>query len=496
VKRTTGLYILAALATTLSLGLPVYAEKATQDEALEVARGWIDLVVATRGGWGKYPTAEITEIQEFKRGNRVLGYFCPVKPVGYVVISLYKELASVKAYSETDDIDPNLDEGMTDLLKGGLERMMDTYEKYINKDNNAMSIQSIDQILEIDYTGTWDKIKNRDFKIKVNKQTVSSTETADAADEPDAANYSQGRALLTSRWHQGDPYNRQCPAGSSCTHCVVGCVATAGAQIMRYWNWPPYGSGSPYDDAYDWRNMLDSVSGSSPAESIDAVAELCHEVGVAVDMEYGCDSSSAATSDMEGVYENHYRYSSSCSRKYRILYTASDWFNRIKSQLNVNRPIQYRIPNHSIVCDGWQEVGDPIVKQYHMNYGWGGNSNAWYTLDALKNGSPNDEYMLESIVPTVALGGTLSGTYTLASFPYRYFDRDATCSTWATFNSGQYLQFLPNVVAKGTSTTEYLRIYGSSSDNTHLFTRGDTSQGVLISDGCIRIMNGGGIVLR
>ena len=59
--------------------------------------------------------------------------------------------------------------------------------------------------------------------------------------------YTEGDVLLTSHWSQGHPYNSTCPgpwALDDCTavRCSVGCVATAGAQIMRYWNWPPSGA--------------------------------------------------------------------------------------------------------------------------------------------------------------------------------------------------------------------------------------------------------------
>ena len=51
---------------------------------------------------------------------------------------------------------------------------------------------------------------------------------------------------LTSQWHQGSPYNDQCPTltPGSDEHVAVGCVATATAQIMYYWKWPPTGTGS------------------------------------------------------------------------------------------------------------------------------------------------------------------------------------------------------------------------------------------------------------
>lgn len=45
-------------------------------------------------------------------------------------------------------------------------------------------------------------------------------------------------------WDQGDPYNLQCPVMSDGGRSVVGCVATAMAQIMGYHQWPEKGTGT------------------------------------------------------------------------------------------------------------------------------------------------------------------------------------------------------------------------------------------------------------
>ena len=121
---------------------------------------------------------------------------------------------------------------------------------------------------------------------------------------------------------------------------------------MKYWSWPPYGSGNPppytwdgddscwtnvgggtlsvtVTDGYDWAHMAnrydwDSLSipprwedekGQPLTQAhLDAVSELCYEVGVAVEMDYGVCGSSADTEDMINVYTDYYRYHTACSR--------------------------------------------------------------------------------------------------------------------------------------------------------------------------------------
>ena len=53
------------------------------------------------------------------------------------------------------------------------------------------------------------------------------------------------KPMLTTRWGQGAPYNNSCPtAPSSSEHCLTGCVATAMAQVMKYYQYPDKGKGN------------------------------------------------------------------------------------------------------------------------------------------------------------------------------------------------------------------------------------------------------------
>lgn len=451
-----------------------------------MAGKWIQMVIDKDGSWGGYENAVPGPIQEFLHNGRLIGYYCKVEPVGYIVFSLRKELAPVKAWSYSCNINPEDEAGITSVIKTCMTRIIDTVESRFGNLENV-SLADMDMMTEIDYRPVWDLIDGY-----IPGSIEKKNEVTD--------NYQEGQVLLTSDWHQFDPYNNNCPyLGCTTTgngRALVGCVATAGAQIMKYWSWPPYGVGSPFNDPYDWANMEDVVTTSSPAAQQAAVAELNAEVGLAVSMDYGCSSSGAYTYDMVWVYTFNYAYHNSCTSTNRTSHSASGWFDLIKWNMNANRPIQYRIPGHSIVCDGWRETGNPVVKQYHMNYGWvGTGADTWYTLDALQGGNPAEEYMVLYIVPLTALGANLSGTYAASTFPYRYFDLDASGSS-ATFNSGQLLQILPGLTIRGYSSSNYVKFYGSSGLHTRIFTEGDLSEGILIQNGAVRLHNNGSIKLQ
>ena len=135
------------------------AELATIEGARRMAMNWITQTLHREGTWGESETAQIDHIQKFKRGDKVLGYYCKIKPKGFILISLLKGLAPIKAYSATSDLDPNSDEGPADLLKlkmgqilTGIERQLGELESVTTED--LLEISDPD----IDHLSTWEKL--------------------------------------------------------------------------------------------------------------------------------------------------------------------------------------------------------------------------------------------------------------------------------------------------------------------------------------------------
>jgi len=470
--------------------IPIQAKTVDKNQALHVANNWITFIIYNKGHWGGSAEAGVAEIQELKRDKRILGYFCRVEPQGYIVVSLLKELSPVTDFSSDSYLDPKSEEGMAKLIKDCIERVHEGIEKQAGPIESATTKQ-LKGILSASYTDSWSQLEKDSAVFK------SELETGVII-----MNYQEGEELLTSRWHQFSPYYLYCPApppGSGCTepHCTVGCVGLSACEIMRYWAWPPYGTTAPYNDLYQWKNMPDKATDSSPSEQKFAVAELCYEVAVAILSDFciagGCATSSNFT-NVKNANENYFRYANGSSEILRANYDEATWFSIIKQQLNVNRPVQYAIPGHAIVVDGWMEVDPGPERFVHVVYGWRNAANTgWHLLDEIPGGNPTIS-MLRNIVPAPALGSSISGVYPLPSFPYRYFDRDCS-ATYAVFQAGHQLQFLQNITVRGSASSSESRItfYGSPSLNTRLFSRGDPSKGIRISNGAVKLKSNGSI---
>lgn len=194
--------------------------------------------------------------------------------------------------------------------------------------------------------------------------------------------------LIKTKWNQDSPYNMYVPSG-----CPTGCVATAMAQVMKYWEWPLKGTGEhsyvcpPYGEqyanfgetTYDWANMTLTYGNQSTPEEREAVAVLMRHCGVAVDMMYETDGSGAYSGDVPAAVSNYFSYSEHTTYISRS-HTPEDWALLLKSNLNQNIPIYYSGQStsggHAFICDGYDEDG-----LFHFNFGWGGASNSFIDIE-------------------------------------------------------------------------------------------------------------------
>lgn len=202
--------------------------------------------------------------------------------------------------------------------------------------------------------------------------------------------------LLQTTWDQDAYYNQFCPADPSGPngHAYAGCVATAMAQIIRYWQWPwsgfnshsytcDYGTLSvDFSSAnYNYNNMPGSIQGNSSSTQIDAVATLTYHCGVSVDMDYGPDGSGASSFDVMAALVNYFAYPSGMSYQSKSNFSSTEWDNLLRYELNSGRPILYSgegTGGHAFICDGYDNNGT-----YHFNWGWSGYFNGYYALNAL-----------------------------------------------------------------------------------------------------------------
>ncbi len=207
--------------------------------------------------------------------------------------------------------------------------------------------------------------------------------------------------LLATEWDQGQYYNEYCPAASDGPggHVWAGCVATAMAQVMKYWNYPSTGVGSHgyTENDYGWQYAnfgattynWTSMPVPKATSSNTSLAVLLYHCGVSLDMDYGVppDGSGASTANVPTALKTYFRYSRAAVYLSRSAFPDQDsWEAVIRRNIDGGRPIQYRGSGddggHSFVLDGYQ-----YTNYFHFNWGWSGTNNGYFYLSNLNPGS-------------------------------------------------------------------------------------------------------------
>ena len=220
--------------------------------------------------------------------------------------------------------------------------------------------------------------------------------------------------LLTSTWEQGNGYNNYCPVLNG-QHVVVGCVATAMAQIIRYYGYPLRGFGQKsyhhetygvqavdFDTTdYDYSLMPDRIRRSSSAEQRDMVSRLCYHCGVVVNMNYqNANHTTGSGTQTSKVPEGllYFGYTDAMHLTRNGLYSDTEWRRIIVNEIDNRRPIEYSgfstEGGHAFVLDGYNNSN-----QYHFNWGWGGYSDGFYSLTTMV-GFTSQHEMVINIYPS------------------------------------------------------------------------------------------------
>ena len=204
------------------------------------------------------------------------------------------------------------------------------------------------------------------------------------------------KLLNTAKWNQDDPFNKYTP-----NNYVTGCVATAGAIVMKHHGSPAKGTGShsytwngktvsaSFEHTYDWANMPAEYDGTNDA-AFDGVARLMSDLGVAVEMKYNKTGSGAYIGNLVTALQKYYGYSKLSHLMAIEDVGAEAWNGRLREEIDANRPVLYAAsdPNtgggHAFVIDGYKD------ESFSVNWGWGGYCDGFYKIGAL---NPESEGM-------------------------------------------------------------------------------------------------------
>lgn len=240
------------------------------------------------------------------------------------------------------------------------------------------------------------------------------------------------KKLNTAQWQQNSPYNLQCPLQNDGNRCITGCVATAYAILMKYYGYPSSGKGitpaytctksgvyvqsRDLNHSYNWSSMPLTYSSDKYIEFATNVAQLMADIGAAIQADYANSETSANYSTYsKSALFSHFGYYVGKQYK-KANYAIEEWYTKLKEQLDMDRPVLYRGENeeegggHAFIIDGYTDQD-----YFCINWGWGGNNNGAFALDALNPGaySYNSDqaaffdFQPAASLPTVALANEI-----------------------------------------------------------------------------------------
>lgn len=200
--------------------------------------------------------------------------------------------------------------------------------------------------------------------------------------------------MLGTTWAQRSPYNLRSPMSGG-KHTLAGCVATAFAQVFKFYERPKKMHGYRryhfYNDnnereycdydfstaSFDWGNMPKKLKddgflgiGNTSATQNNAVSELIYAAGVLSSMDFGLDGSGANAAAASACID-------AACEDLSVIYTQyEDDF--VMEELRAGRPVVYtgsRDDNagHCFVIDGCRSDG-----YLHCNLGWDGTDDGYY----------------------------------------------------------------------------------------------------------------------
>ncbi len=370
------IYILLGFVATQAIALPI-----SEETARTIAVNWY-----THYAPAGLSTSDIAicQLHTFSSGSLADYFICAFEPEGFVVVSGDNAAIPVIGYSHDSPFQVELTHP---ALQGFFSTVREQLQ-WIRSENSGNTVT----------LPLWQEILDNMIPVHNRDRDVA--------------------PLLSTTWHQNCGYNDDCPIDGDgpCGHVYAGCVATAMAQVMKFWEHPERGSGAHgymhpdygylfvnyYDATYDWVNMPDNQSNAD-------IAELLYHCGVALEMEYGPDGSGAPAGDYDypsvvTALPDYFDYKTDIDFFWRDEFTPYGWRTLLEGQLDNGRPVIYRGTGevgHAFVCDGYQGV-----EYYHFNWGWSGYFDGYYYLYDLAPGDHDfyfDHGAVVNIRPDVPL---------------------------------------------------------------------------------------------
>lgn len=137
---------------------------------------------------------------------------------------------------------------------------------------------------------------------------------------------------------------------------------------------------------YYWSLMPNAIYRKTTMAEIDEIAGFLRDCGYALNSVYKKNGTTSDLVQAIEAFKNRFQYHCS-ALLLRMFYNKTKWDNRLKSEIDAGRPVLYGgskkdlSDSHAFIIDGYKYSTrgvDDIL--FHINWGWGGESNGFFTI--------------------------------------------------------------------------------------------------------------------
>jgi parallel beta-helix repeat protein/predicted outer membrane repeat protein len=400
--------VLIAILSTLLLCSGLWARPTSAYDAEIAVTGWLKADIQPFG----IPIGrQVSEIDTFSDdGGEVIYYIVYLRPSGFVIVSADDLIEPIIGYADDGIFDPSFENPLGALVNNDLKNRKEKVR------SNFTLLGTFEKAPETEKQSKWKNLKHIAQTYSSGFNLMSLSCLSDIRVAP----------LIQSQWNQTSAcdlncYNYYTNFGTS-TRYPCGCLATAMAQLMRYYEYPTNGigehvftikvndnertavtrGGDGNGGPYNWDDMV--LRPESECETItkaqrQAIGSICYDAGVAIETSYFSDGSGAMMSNARIAFDETFQY-----RNIVIGYNSNEnidteyLYDMINPNLDAQAPVIISIfgsPNseygHAVICDGYaytystSEGRDDTPYEvptlyHHINMGWSGVDDAWYNL--------------------------------------------------------------------------------------------------------------------
>ncbi|MHC4116632.1 MAG: C10 family peptidase [Planctomycetota bacterium] len=383
--------IVAAVLVGLMSWAGLWARPMAAHDAEMVVSGWLEAAVQPLGTTlGR----RVIGVETFADSDgRATYHIVNLQPAGFVIVSADDSVEPIIGFADDGRYDPSRDNPLGALVTGDLSERVsaagDTFSLLMDFGDEAPGSPQSKWRHFIDLA----KNPSEGFSL------MSLVCISDIRVLP----------LVQSRWGQagacgGYVYNYYTPENYPC-----GCIATAMAQVMRYYEYPAIqigvkeftievlgtraqtvytrggeGLGGPYN----WSEMPlrpEANCGALTEAQRRAIGALCYDAGISVGMSYTPSGSGSFLPDAKDSLVTTFQFDNAVLG-YNFGQDIHAGMNEmINPSLDAGAPVILAIagvsetdPAHAIVCDGYGY--DSSTLYHHLNMGWEGTDDVWYNL--------------------------------------------------------------------------------------------------------------------